>query len=188
MSKRMNKLLPTELEQQAYAQANRQFADYLEQFQLSRKAVERIEQNLAKLALAANLAASRPSNNVIQADDGASWHKNVKLMKNIYLCHRPIEHWTEYAAVEHFPAHHTNEIWNRGQDAVQVLMVFAKEQRQALEIWSADLSAQVGKYLAEKYSSQDMGWVAYRFMRRRIHVVSAQSSQQPEQNRSFACA
>jgi hypothetical protein len=173
----MNDLLPRAVEQQVYARADRQFVDYLEQFQLNLKAVERIEQYLAKLALAANLAASRPSNNNIQTDEGTVWHKNANLMTNIYFCHRPVEQWTEYAAVEYFPSQLTNEIWNRGQNAVQVLTFFVKEQREALKMCSGDLSAQVEKFLADKYSNLDVSRLADRSMRLHIHAVTAQPCQ-----------
>ena len=89
-------------------------AKYLKQFPVSREAVEALERNLLELALAAKMAASKPPENVIHDDDGMPWHKSVDLMDNIFLCHRPITGGTEYAVVEHFPAHGTNEIWNRG--------------------------------------------------------------------------
>jgi len=55
----------------------------------------------------------------------------------------------EYAVVEHFPARGTNEIWNRGWNAVEVLKAFAQEQRQALQIWTEDMTAQVKGFLGE---------------------------------------
>ena len=69
------------------------------------------------------MAASKPTpkENIIQADGGGQWHKSVDLMDNICLCHRPITGGAEYAVVEHFPARGTNEIWNRGWNAVEVL-------------------------------------------------------------------
>jgi hypothetical protein len=185
MSKQINSLLRTTAAEQACAQAIQQFADYRQQFQLSCRAVERIEQNLSKLALAANLAAARPQSHSIHADDGAAWHKNVALMENVYLCHRPVKNGTEYAAVEHFPARHINEIWNRGPNAVQVLIVFVREQRQALEIWSADLSAQVAQFLVDKYPGQDLVQVADRFWQWPIHEVNVEPLQPAMPNPLF---
>ena len=85
---------PTELEDKAHAEAVRHFAEHLKQFPASREAVERLERDIAKIALAANMAAARPTpqQNIILADDGAQWHKNVELMENIHLCHRPISY------------------------------------------------------------------------------------------------
>jgi hypothetical protein len=85
-------------------------------------------------------------------------------MDNIFLCHRPITGGAEYAVVEHFLAHGTNEIWNRGWNAARVLRVFAQEQRQALEFGTEDMMAQAKEFLAEKYSGQDMSHMADSFM------------------------
>jgi phosphosulfolactate phosphohydrolase-like enzyme len=103
---------PTELEDNAHAEAVRHFAEHLKQFPASREAVERLERDADKIALAANRAATKPTRkeNVIQADDGKQWHKNADLMEDIYFCHRPISYGAEYAVVEHFPARGANEI------------------------------------------------------------------------------
>jgi hypothetical protein len=162
----------TALEEQACTEAGCVFAAYLKQFPVSREAVERIERNMTKLALAANHAASKPAKNVIQADDGASWRKAVDLMDNIFLCHRQTTGGTEYAVVEHFPAHRTNEIWNQGWNAIQVLRVFAQEQRRALEFGMQDATAQAKEFLAEKYFGQEMSHLTDSFMRRFSHAAA----------------
>jgi hypothetical protein len=185
MSNRFDDRRPTELEDKAHAEAVRHFADHFKQFPASREAVERLEKNAAKIALAANMAASQTSRrNPIQTDDGQQWHKCVDLMDNICLCHRPITGEAEYAVVEHFPARGTNEIWQRGWNAVKVLKAFAQEQRQALQIWTEDMTAQVKEFLAEKYPGQDMSRVADSFMHRLTHAVSQQHTQAHEQNHS----
>jgi hypothetical protein len=105
MSNRFDDRRPTVLEEQAHAEAREHFAEHLKQFPASREAVERLERDMARIALAANMAASKtPQGNPIQTDDGKQWHKSVDLMDNIYLCHRPITGGAEYAVVEHFPA------------------------------------------------------------------------------------
>ncbi len=186
MSNRFDDRRPTALEDQVYAEASQHFAEHLKQFPASREAVDRLERDIAKIGLAANMAASKPTlkENFIQADDGAQWHKDVELMENIYLCHRPITGGAEYAVVEHFPARGTNEIWNRGWNAVEVLKAFAQEQRQALQIWTEDMTAQVKEFLVEKYPGQDMSRVADSFMHRFTHAVSQQHTQAHEQNHS----
>jgi hypothetical protein len=167
---------PTELEDKAHAEAVRHFADHLNQFPANREAVERLERDIAKIALAANLAAAKPTpqQNVILADDGAQWHKSVDLMENIHLCHRPISYAAEYAVVEHFPARGSNEIWNRGWNAGEVVKAFTQEQRQALQLWTEDMTAQVKEFLAEKFSGLDLSRVADAF----VHKCTTQAVSQ----------
>ena len=106
MSNRFDDHRPTALEDQAYAEASQHFAEHLRQFPVSREAVERLERNIAKTALAANMAAAKPTpkENIIQVDGSRQWHKSVDLMDNICLCHHSITGGVEYAVVEHFPA------------------------------------------------------------------------------------
>ena len=187
MSNRFDDRRSTELEDKAHAEAVQHFAEHLKQFPASREAVDRLERDIAKIGLAANMAASKPTlkENFIQADDGAQWHKDVELMENIFLCHRPITGGAEYAVVEHFPARGTNEIWNRGWNAVEVLKAFAQEQRQALQIWTEDMTAQVKEFLAEKFPGQDLSRVADGFMHRlATHTTSHQQAQSHGENRS----
>ena len=166
MSNRFDDRRPTKLEDQAHAEAVRHFAEHLKQFPVSRQAVERLERDIAKIALAANMAAAKPTSqpNIIQADDGAQWHKSVDLMENIHFCHRPIAYGAEYAVVEHFPARGTHEIWNRGWNPGEVLKSFTQEQRQALHIWTEDMAAQVKEFLAQKFPGQDLTRVADAFI------------------------
>ena len=166
MSNRFDNRQPSAQEEHAYAGASQHFAEHLKQFPASREAVRRIERNIARIALAANMAVSKSTSNenVIHVDDGTQWHKCVDLMNNICLCHRPITGGAEYAVLEHFPARHTNEIWNRGWNAVEVLRLFAQEQRQALQVWTKDLTAQVKEFLTEKHPGQNMSRVTDRFM------------------------
>jgi hypothetical protein len=112
--------------------------------------------------------------NVILADDGMQWHKSVELMDNIYLCHRPISYGAEFAVVEHFPAHGTNEILNRGWNTTEVLKAFTLRQRQALQVWTEDLTAQVKEFLAEKFPGHDLSRVADAF----IHKCTTQAVSQ----------
>jgi|GEM_PF-930034 len=167
---------PTELEDKAHAEAVRHFTEHLKQFPASRAAVERLERDADKIALAANRAAAKPTpkENIIQADDGAQWHKSVDLMENIYFCHRPISYGAEYAVVEHFPAGGMNEIWNRGWNACEVLNSFTQGQRQALQVWTEDLTAQVQEFLSEKFPGQDLSRVADAF----VHKCTTQSVSQ----------
>ena len=183
MSSRFDHRRLATLEQQAYTEATEHFADHFKQFPASRLAVERLERDLAKIVLSANMAASKaPSGNPILTDDGKQWYQDVDLMDNIYLCHRPITGGAEFAVVEHFPARGRNEIWNRGWNAVEVLRLFAQEQRKALQIWTEDLATQVREFLAESYPGQDMSCVASSFMHHLTHAISQQHVQSLDQN------
>jgi hypothetical protein len=164
---------PTELEDKAHAEAVRHFAEHLKQFPASREMVERLERDADKIALAANRAAAKPTpkENVIQADDGRQWHKNADLMENIHFCHRPISYGAEYAVVEHFPARGANEILNRGWNTTEVLKAFTQGLRQALQVWTEDVSAQVREFLSEKFPGQDLSRVADAF----IHKCATQA-------------
>jgi len=185
MSSRFDRRRLTTLEEQAYTEATEHFAEHLKQFPASRLAVERLERDMAKIALAANMAASKTSTtNPIATDDGKKWFRGVDLMDNIYLCHRPITGGAEYAVVEHFPARDRNEIWNRGWNAVEVLKTFVREQRQALRVWTEDLATQVTEFLAETYPGQDMSRAASSFMHQLTHAVSERTTQALDQNHS----
>jgi len=157
---------PTELEDKAHAEAVRHFSEHLKQFPASRAAVERLERDADKIALAANRAATKPApkEKIIQADDGAQWHKSVDLMENIHFCHRPISYGAEYAVVEHSPAHGTNEILNRGWNAGEVLKAFTQGLRQTLQVWTEDVTAQVREFLSEKFPGHDLSRVADAFI------------------------
>jgi hypothetical protein len=178
---RFDDSLLTTLEEQAYTLAWQHFARDIRQFPQTHQALVRLERNLSIIALAAEIAASKPSpnENTILDDDGTNWNKSSDLMDNIYLCHRPISDGTEYAVMEHFPAGRRNEVWNRGLNTAEVLRVFAKEQRRAMEIWTEDIRGQVKKFLMQKYPDHDSERMAHDFTRRFSHAVQAQTHEQP---------
>ena len=174
---------PTGLEDKAHAEAVRYFAGHLKQFPASRDAVDQLERDVAKIALAANLAAAKPTASVIHAGDGSQWQKGVDLMENVCLCHRPVNGGAEFAVMEHFPKQGTHEIWNRGGNAVEVLQVFTQEQRQALQFWAEDMTAQVREFLAEKFPGHDLTRVADALVRRlTTHSPSHRQTHSPGEN------
>ena len=186
MSNQFDNRRPTELEDKAHAEAVRHFAEHLRQYPASRQAIDRLERDLAKIALMANMAASKPGlqKDFIETDDGRQWHKDVELMENIFLCHRPMARGAEYAVVEHFPARRANEIWQRGWTAADLLRGFVQDQRQVLQVWTADVNAQVKEFLAEKFPGLDMTRVVDSFMHRLTRPVAQQQSRSQGQNRS----
>ena len=172
-----NNQRPTEIEDKAHVEAVRHFADHLKQFPASRDAIKHLERDVAKTALDVLAASQRPpQGNPLLADDGSQWHESIHLFDNIFVCHRPTANGTEYAVVEHFPANGRNEICSRGRNAVEVLKAFTHDQRQALQIWTDDMTAQVKEFLAEKYPGQDMSRVADSF----IHKFTTQAVAQKE--------
>jgi hypothetical protein len=50
-----------------------------------------------------------------------------------------------------------------GHEAREVLQTFTRDQRQVLQVWKNDVTAQVREHLAEKYPLQDMNRVAESF-------------------------
>jgi hypothetical protein len=172
MSNRFDNRPLATLEEQACTEAKEHFAEELKQFPTTWEAIQRLERNLAITALAADMAASASQGNVVQIDGSEKWFKGVDFMDNTCLCYRQIVGELEYAVVEHFPARGTNEIWNRGRNAVDVLKVFAGEREHALRIWAEDIDVQVRKFLAQKYPGLDLSRVADSFTHRFTHAVS----------------
>jgi hypothetical protein len=64
------------------------------------------------------------------------------------------------------------------------LKVFTQEQRQALQVWTEDMTAQVQEFLAEKFPGHDLSLVADGFMHRFTHAVSQRQTQSHEQNQN----
>jgi hypothetical protein len=156
---------PTEIEDKAFTDATRHFAEHVKQFPTSHGAVKHLETHIATTAVAAHMSAQQsPLGNPILADDGSQWHKSVDVSENIFVCHRNVTGTLEFAVVEHFPANGTNEVLARGRNAVEVLKAFTHEQHQALQIWKEDLAAQVKNFLTEKYPGHDMDRVADAFI------------------------
>jgi hypothetical protein len=156
---------PTPLEDQAHVAAMRHFKNEMNQFAAGRDAVKHLERNLSATVSTIHAAAHQPpQGNPILTDDGTHWHRSVDLFDNTFACHRPNATRVEYAVVEHFPASGRNHIWNRGHDAAAVLQTFAHDQRQVLQTWTEDVSAQVKEFLAEKYPGHDMARVTESFM------------------------
>jgi hypothetical protein len=180
-----NSRRPTETEDKAHVEAVRHFAEHLKQFPASRDAVKHLERDATKTAQAVlAVAQGTPPGSPLLTDDGAQWRKSVDLFDNIFLCHRSTASGMEYAVVEHFPANGRNEIWNRGRNAMEVLKAFTHDQRQALQIWTEDMAAQVKEFLAEKFPAQDMSRVADSFMHRFTHAVSQKHTEAQGQNRN----
>ncbi len=107
-----------------------------------------MERNLAKIAVAANMAAAkRSSARPITTEDGKQWHRDVDLMDNVYLCHRLLMQRTKFAVTQYFQKNNRHEIWHQSRNAGEVLSLFVHEQQHILKIWRKDLMAQVGEFL-----------------------------------------
>jgi hypothetical protein len=156
---------PTEIEDKAFTDATRHFAEHVKQFPTSHRAVKHLETHIATTAVAAYMSAQQsPHGNPILADSGSAWHKSVDVSENISVCHRNATGTLEFAVVEHFPANGRNEVLVGGRNAVEVLKAFTHDQHQALQIWKEDWAAQVKEFLAGKYPGQEMDRVVDAFI------------------------
>jgi hypothetical protein len=167
------------LEEQAYLNARLFLADSLKRLAAHGEAVKRLQRNLSIMAQAADIAASNPpsNNHVFLTDEGTQWRRDVDLMKNIHLCHCTFGGRLKFAVAEHFPAPDTYEIWNQGHNAIEVLRAFAGEQRQALQVWTKDVEAQLREFLDGNYPGHDMSRVGDELIRRFPHTASRQPIQ-----------
>jgi uncharacterized protein YukE len=172
---------PTELQEQASAEVEKLFAEHLAQFKANCDAVHNLEQNLGTTATAVLQSPRR----VIQTDDGAEWQQGVDLLKNISLCHRRTAAGLEFAVVECLPlkAGEMKDVLNSGHNAQEVLQKFARDQRQILQLWKGDLTAQVSEHLAENYPHQDMSIVAESFDIKLARAISQKPTLAQSQSR-----
>ena len=161
-----NNRRPSVLEEQAYAETRRHFAGHLNQFPASREAVEQLERTATK-----SIPIASSNGNPIQIGDGLQWHKCVDLLDNVCLCQRPTDSGTEYAVVES-SRNGVSEIVCQGHTAGEVIWAFAQAQRQALQLWTEDVTARVKEFLAGIYPGQDMGRVEESFIHHLTHAAS----------------
>ena len=156
---------PTPLQEQANAEAMQHFAEHLNQFKANCDAIHTIESNLATTANDAFRVALQSSGHIIQTDDGTHWQHAVDLTKITSICHRRTAAGLEFAVVECLPlkSGELKEVLNSGHDASDVLQAFVRDQRQVLNLWKNDVTAQVREHLDEKYPHQDMSIVVESF-------------------------
>jgi hypothetical protein len=168
-----------EIERQAHLEIVQHFAEQWRQFPATRDHVNRLECDIAKIALATMAASVRPPHGEpIKADDSFFWHKCVELFDNVFVCYRQIGNGIEFAVIERFPTG-TNEIWNKGRNAVDVLKAFTYDQQHALKIWTEDMTAQVKEFLAEKFPDHDLTHVTESFLNRFTQAELRNHPQQP---------
>ena len=156
---------PTALQEQAYTEARQHFAEHLKQFRANCDAIHHIESNLPATANDASRAALQSSGRVIQTDDGTQWQHAVDLTKITSVCHRHTSSGLEFAVVECLPlkSGEMKDVLNSSHDASEVLQIFARDQRQVLNLWKNDVTAQIREHLEEKYPHQDMNIVVESF-------------------------
>ena len=156
---------PTPAQEQAHAEAMQHFAQHLKQFKANCDAIQNIESNLPATAKDASRAALQSSGHIIQIDDGTQWQHAVDLTKITSVCHRRTAAGLEFAVIECLPlkSGELKEVLNSGHDASEVLQAFLRDQRQVLNLWKNDVTAQIREHLEEKYPHQDMSIVAESF-------------------------
>lgn len=169
-----NHTRPTALEAQAHAEVGRQFAKHLSQLRPIQEAIRHIEENLSRMAYDLQFATSRtsPSRTRIQTDAGAPWYQAVEVMENCWACYRTTEAGIEFGLVESPGPGNAPDVLAEGRDPVEVLQTFARQQREALNLWTEDLTAQVNEFLAEKYPGREMSDVIERFRQGLADLVS----------------
>src|ERR1022692_2299348 len=156
---------PTPLHEQANTEAMQHFAEHLKQFKANCDALHGIEANLSVTANDTFRAALQSSGRVIQTDDGTQWQHAVDLTKITSVCHRRTAAGLEFAVVECLPlkSGEMKDVLNSGHDVSEVLQTFARDQRQVLNLWKNDVTAQIREHLEEKYPHQDMNIVIESF-------------------------
>jgi hypothetical protein len=156
---------PTPLQEQAYTEARQHFAEHLEQFRANCDAIQNIESNLPATANEAFRAALQLSGRVIQTDDATQWQHAVDITKITSVCHRRTSAGLEFAVVECLPmkSGEMKDVLNSGHDVREVLQAFARDQRQVLNLWKSDVTAQIREHLEENYQHQDMSIVVESF-------------------------
>ncbi len=174
---------PSALEEQAYSEAKKQFAEHLTQFGLGRDAINNLERNIAGVAQCIIEAASRRTGqgDVLLIDDGVKWHRCVDLFDNISACHRTTRVGAEYSVVERWglkPCERC-EVLVQGCDALELLRAFIANQREVLRLWIGDVAAQVNEKLAEKYPGEDLTRVADALVNRLTQIESQSHTIKP---------
>jgi urease gamma subunit len=156
---------PTALQEQANTDARQHFAEHLKQFKANSDAIHDIESNLPAAANDAFRDALQSSGHIIQTDDGTQWQHAVDLTKITSVCHRRTAAGLEFAVVECLPlkSGEMKDVLNSGHDVSEVLQAFARDQRQVLNLWKNDVTAQIREHLEEKYPHQDMNIVVESF-------------------------
>ena len=169
---------PTPLQEQAYTEARQHFAEHLKQFKANCDAIHNIETNLPATTHDASRAATQSSGHIIQTDDGTQWQHAVDLTKITSVCHRHTPAGLEFAVVECLPmkSGELKEVLNSGHNASEVLQTFARDQRQVLNLWKSDVTAQIREHLEEKYPQQDMSIVVESFDIKLARDISRQET------------
>jgi hypothetical protein len=170
---------------EAYTQARQHFAEHLKQFKANCEAIHNIECNLSVTANDAFGAALQSSGHIIQTDDGAQWQHAVDLTKITSVCHRRTAAGLEFAVVECLPlkSGEMSDVLNSGNDAREVLQTFARDQRQVLNLWKNDVTAQIREHLEEKYPHQDMSLLVESFDIKLARDISEKSMLAQNQSR-----
>jgi hypothetical protein len=156
---------PTPLQEQANAEAIQHFAEHLKQFKANCEAIRHIEANLPATANDASRAALLSPGHTIQTDDGTHWQHAVNLTKITSVCHRRTVVGLEFAVVECLPlkSGEMKDVLSSGHNVNEVLQTFVRDQRQVLNLWKTDVTAQVREHLVEKYPHEDMRIVVESF-------------------------
>jgi len=167
---------PTMQQEQAAAETKTVFAKHMSQFKEACDVLRDIESNLSAIANDALKAALLPRDQgkTIQPDDGTQWRHDLDLTKISSICHRHTATGMEFAVVECLPLKNgeMKDVLNRGHNLREVLQEFMRAQRQVLNLWKTDVTAQIREHLDEKYPGQNMDIVAESFEYKLARAIS----------------
>ena len=165
---------PTMQQEQAAAETKTVFSEHMSQFKEACDVLHDIESDLSAIANDALKAALLSPGRVIQTDNGVEWRHDLDLTKITSICHRRTATGMEFAVVECLPLKNgeMKDVLNSGHNLREVLQDFLRDQRQVLNLWKTDVTAQIREHLDEKYPGQNMDIVAESFEYKLSHAIS----------------
>jgi hypothetical protein len=162
MGKRMDSGSDNALERQGRQEIHSCFGHILANFAVRGHEIDMLCLRLASFASAANLAVKKTQTaaNEICDENGEQWFRNVELMPDFFLCHRPLIASAEFAVIECTSDAGTNIIWYRHENALEVLQSFVRELRQTFLNDAEEVNANIKLFLAQKFPNQNLDYIA----------------------------
>ncbi len=144
------------------------FLTYQSDLATEEKQILRLEQDIARLGVAASMAAtsSKPGKPAIIAIDSGRWYRALELTNDALLCHRPGAIGSEYAILECMPGGDIYQTSFTSWNSLDVLQNFIHERRELLAMAVNALQSQVKHFLRENHPDCDAALHAHQFWTR----------------------
>jgi hypothetical protein len=144
------------------------FLTYQTDLASEEKQIVRLEQDIARLGVAASMAAtsSKPGKPAIIAIDSGRWYRALELTSDALLCHRPGAIGSEYAILECMPGGDIYQTSFTSWNSLDVLQNFIHERRELLAVAVHALQSQVKHFLRENHPDCDAILHAHEFWTR----------------------